>query len=143
MFNKHYSWNRLYADCKYLKHCSSKWHSSDKFHIIFLLTDYYLNETQPDPFKFDGYFYVIKDNLNQQNISAIQSHENRIFSLEQNQSIQNQKISILESWKQTITNTLTDMWSAITSNTNRIEILENQSSQLPANLTIPDYWKYL
>lgn len=59
-----------------------------------------------------------------------------------------QRISALESWKQTIEDTISQIWLAITGLTtkndeqdDRIEALENQP--INPNITIPDYWKYL
>ena len=77
----------------------------------------------------------------------VHSDETRFNTLESNQSLQNQRISALETWKQSIDDwkngiatTITDILTTIKGNTNRITVLESQNTT-PQNIS--NYFKYL
>lgn len=56
----------------------------------------------------------------------------------------NQRMSILESWKQTIATTIQDIWNSIFGVQNAISVLENQSGNMTIPYsTFPNYFTYL
>jgi hypothetical protein len=79
--------------------------------------------------------------------------ESRISSLESNQSLQNQRISALESWKQTISDTINTILNTLMNHESQISKIENQTitnntiiinntTFIVSNGTSP-YFKYL
>lgn len=82
-----------------------------------------------------------KDNYNE---SQNQTKEliKEINELKNQQEEQEQRISVLESWKQTIIDTITTILNTLTGHETRITALENQPPATP-NATFPNYFKYL
>lgn len=70
-----------------------------------------------------------------------------LTSINGNISSANQRISALESWKETITDTITQIWAAITGHTTRIDTLENANETCTScgsgNASSSPYFKYL
>jgi hypothetical protein len=72
--------------------------------------------------------------------------EQKVNALEQNQAAQDQRISTLEAWKNSVVTTITDTLSRLTSIEGRVKTLENKPVAVTAAVavnTTPNYLNYL
>ncbi len=126
-----------------IEHGSVGYHGGNILNIISdSQTWFYLDLISPDGSVFVVRFVINLNNQSSENYGSLvfrgyilEDNSEKISSIEQNQSYQFQRISslesnmtLLQSWKQTITDTITSILNTLTGHNTRISKLENSTS---------------